>query len=131
MANGYRAVFTAPRQVALEPQEWADPGPGQVLLRTERTLIRTGTELTGLTGDFPPNSRWADYMRYPVGVGYSNVATVAALGDGIERIRVGERVASTAAHATHALFPAQHLRPVPEEIDAEAATFATLVEIVM
>src|SRR5690348_15049283 len=123
MTHGHHAVFLAPRQVALEPQEWADPGPGQVLLRTDCTLISTGTELTGLTGDFPPNSRWSDYMKYPVGVGYSNVATVAQVGDGVEQVRVGDRVASTAAHATHALYPAQHLRSVPEGVDAEAAAF--------
>src|SRR5579863_4357647 len=100
MTHGHRVVFLAPRQVAMEPQEWADPGPGQVLLRTERTLISTGTELTGLTGDFPPNSRWAAYMKYPVGAGYSNVATVGAVGEGVEQVRVGDLVASTAAHAT-------------------------------
>jgi threonine dehydrogenase-like Zn-dependent dehydrogenase len=101
------------------------------LLRTERSLISTGTELTALTGDFPPGSRWADYIRYPVGVGYSNVATVARLGQGVERVKEGDHVASLAAHATYAVLPADRLWPVPEGVDAETATFATLAEIVM
>jgi len=131
MPTGFRTVFTAPRQVILEPQEFGGPGSGQVLLKTERTLISTGTELTALTGDFPPNSAWASYVRYPFGVGYSNVATVLEVGEGVEQVKPGDRVASSAAHATHALYPAEHLRPIPEGVDSEAAAFATLAEIAM
>jgi 2-desacetyl-2-hydroxyethyl bacteriochlorophyllide A dehydrogenase len=117
--------------VVLEPQEFGSPGPGQALLRTDRTLISTGTELTGLSGDFPPNSAWASYMRYPFGAGYSNAATVIEVGEGVERVKVGDRVASTAPHATHSVADANYLRPVPDGVDAEAAAFATLVEIAM
>src|SRR5947207_2776947 len=131
MPAGHRVVFRAPRQVALEEQEWGEPGPGQVLLQTESTLISTGTELTALSGDFPPGSRWAEYIQYPCGVGYSNAATVVAAGEGVEHVRPGDRVASTSAHATYALRRAADLWPVPAEVDAEAAAFATLAEIVM
>lgn len=131
MPTGYRTVFTAPRQVVLEPQEIGSPGPGQALLKTERTLISTGTELTALSGGFPPNSAWSAYIRYPTGVGYSSVATVLEVGEGVERVKVGDRVASFAPHATHALYPAERLIPIPEAVDSEAAAFATLAEIVM
>jgi 2-desacetyl-2-hydroxyethyl bacteriochlorophyllide A dehydrogenase len=131
MRSGYRVVFTAPRQVVLEEREFASPGPGQALLQTECTLISTGTELTALTGDFPPNSRWSAYIQFPTGIGYSSVATVLEVGAGVERVKVGDRVASTAPHATHALHPASHLWPIPEGVDSEAASFATLAEIVM
>jgi 2-desacetyl-2-hydroxyethyl bacteriochlorophyllide A dehydrogenase len=102
-----------------------------VLLRTEKTLISTGTELTALTGDFPPGSRWAGYIQYPVGVGYSSVATVAGVGEGVESVKAGDRVASWAPHATHALYSADRLWSVPDGVDSEAASFATLTEIVM
>jgi 2-desacetyl-2-hydroxyethyl bacteriochlorophyllide A dehydrogenase len=131
MPNGFRTVFTAPREVMLEPQEFGPPGPGKVLLRTERTLISTGTELTGLIGEFPPGSAWAAYMRYPFGAGYSNAATVQEVGEGVERVKVGDRVASSAPHATYAVSDATHLRPIPPGVDAEVAAFATLVEIAM
>src|SRR5690242_12837600 len=131
MPTGYRTVFTAPREVKLEPQEFGPPGPGQTLLRTDRTLISTGTELTGLSGDFPPNSVWAAYMRYPFGAGYSNTGTVLEVGEGVEQVKVGDRVASTAPHATHALVDANHLRPIPAGVDAEVAAFVTLAEIAM
>jgi 2-desacetyl-2-hydroxyethyl bacteriochlorophyllide A dehydrogenase len=131
MSSAFRIVFQAPRQVVLEPLELPVPGRGEVLLRTERTLISTGTELTALTGDFPPDSRWAGYIRYPTGVGYSNVATVAEVGEDVERVQVGDRVASMAAHATHAVCREDRLWTVPPALDPEAAAFATLAEIVM
>jgi 2-desacetyl-2-hydroxyethyl bacteriochlorophyllide A dehydrogenase len=131
MPTAHRIVFAAPRQVVLEPQEVPDPGPGQVLLRTERTLISTGTELTALTGDFAPNSRWAEMTRYPMGVGYSNVATVTRVGEGVATVKAGARVASWAPHATWAVHGAERLWPIPDGIDAEVAAFATLAEIVM
>src|SRR5207249_1160779 len=131
MPTGYRTVFAAQRQVVLEPQEFGSPGPGQALLRTERTLISTGTELTMLTGDFPPVSSWATWVKYPIAAGYSSVATVLEVGEGVERVRIGDRVACHAYHATHALHSAKHLWPLPAGVDSEAATFATLAEIVM
>src|SRR3954470_124514 len=131
MPTGYRAVFAAPCQIVMEPLELGAPGPGQALLRTERTLISTGTELTMLTGDFPAGSRWAQWVKYPVGVGYSSVATVVEIGEGVDRVKAGDRVASTAGHASHALHPANHLWLLPDGVDAEAGTFATLAEIVL
>src|SRR5438128_578413 len=114
MPTGYRTVFAAPRHVVLEPQELGSPGPGHVLARTECTLISTGTELTMLTGDFPPGSRWAAWVKYPVGAGYSNVATILEVGEGVERWKAGDRVVNTANHASHALLSANHISPVPD-----------------
>lgn len=129
--NGHRVLFPAPREVVLEPQEFPPPGPGEVLLRTERTLISTGTELTALSGEFPPDSAWSRYIRYPVGVGYSHVGLVLAAGEGVQEVAVGQRVVSMAAHATHAIRSAASLWGLPEGLDPEPATFAVLAEIVM
>jgi threonine dehydrogenase-like Zn-dependent dehydrogenase len=131
MPAGYSVTFTAPREVVLEEQEWEEPGPGQALLRTERTLISTGTELTALTGEFPPGSRWADYIHYPCSIGYSNAATVITVGEGVEAVRPGDLVASTSSHATYAVRRAADLWPVPARVESEAAAFSTLAEIVM
>lgn len=131
MPSGHCIKFIAPRQVTLEAQDFGSPGPGQALLRTERTLISTGTELTALTGDFPPVSAWANWIKYPVGAGYSSVATVLEVGEGVERVKPGDRVGLHALHATHALHSANHLWPIPTGVDSEAAAFAALAEIVM
>lgn len=129
--QGFRTVFTAPNEVALEPCEFESPGAGKVLLRSDRTLISTGTELTALTGDFPKGSAWDAYIQYPTGAGYSSAATVLEVGEGVERVKVGDRVASTAAHATHAIHNANYLYPIPDGVDSEVAAFVTLAEIAM
>jgi hypothetical protein len=57
--TGERVVFPARARVALEPFELPDPGPHQLLVRTVRTAVSAGTELTGLLGANPRT-------RYPV-----------------------------------------------------------------
>src|SRR5512136_1140706 len=131
MTRTHRVVVTAPRAVSLEPAEVASPGPGEVLIRAERTLISTGTELTAITGDFPPNSAWAAYIQYPCPLGYSHVGCVAEVGEGVPASRLGERVLSMACHTGWALRPSSLAWQVPDGVDPEAASFAVLVEIVM
>lgn len=129
--RGFRTVFTAPREVILEPCEFPHPEAGKVLLRTERTLISTGTELTALIGEFPKGSAWDAYIQYPITMGYSNAATVMEIGEGVEKVRVGDRVACTAVHATHAIHDPKYLYPIPAEVESEVAAFVTLTEIAM
>ena len=47
-----RVVFVAPGAVELQEHPVRDPGPGEILLETRKTLISTGTELAWLSG--PP-----------------------------------------------------------------------------
>ncbi|HZT42140.1 MAG TPA: zinc-binding dehydrogenase [Chthonomonadaceae bacterium] len=131
MQAGYRTIIPRPREVVLEPHEFADPGPGQVLVQSERTLISTGTELTGLTGDFQPDTAWARWIRYPFATGYCNVGHIAQVGEGVERPKVGDRVGSTLEHATHGLAAAEDVWTIPPEVDTDAAAFSILAEIVM
>ena len=148
-----RVVFPAPRQVALEEFELAAPGPGQVLVKTEQTLISTGTELTALTGDFPPRSVWANYVRYPWYPGYSHVGRVLAAGPPTGGQSPGGRgggggssgpgesdqgsaapgalVLSHAPHASHALVPREHVRVLPPGVGAAEATFGVLAATVL
>src|ERR1051326_8416921 len=96
--NALRVQFPAPRQVELREVPLEPPGPGQASVRTLCTLISTGTELTALTGDFPPNSAWSRYVQYPWTAGYSHVGEVESLGDGVEGVGVGDLLASHAPH---------------------------------
>ena len=89
MVKSRQVVFTAPRQVVIEERELNYPGAGQVLVKSLFTLVSTGTELTALTGDFPPGSAWARYVSYPFSPGYDNVGEVVALGQRRGRIRDG------------------------------------------
>ena len=131
MQTGYRTIIPCPREVAIEPQQFADPEPGQVLVKSERTLISTGTELTGLTGDFQPGTAWDRWIRYPFATGYCNVGRIAQVGEDVEHLKVGDRVGSALPHATHGLVSAEDVWTIPSEVKTDAAAFSILAEIVM
>jgi 2-desacetyl-2-hydroxyethyl bacteriochlorophyllide A dehydrogenase len=129
--KGIRVVFLAPLQVELEEYAVGEPGPGQVLLKTEKTLISTGTELTGLSGEFPPGSAWANYVRYPWYPGYSYVGRVMQVGEGVTDLQPGALVVAGLRHASLAVVERRAVRPVPSEISADEATFARLAATVL
>ena len=131
MPSGLQTVFTAPRQVEIEEAEWGDPGLGQVLVRNLKTLISTGTELTGLSGDFPPDSVWARYIRYPFRPGYSAVSEIVALGEGVDGWRVSQRVQCGTRHAAYGVTSPQRMVAIPDGVSDADATFGTLAEITM
>ena len=125
-------VFPAPGAVELEERPVPSPGPGEVLLRTRRTLISPGTELTILSGEFPPGSAWDRYGQFPFVAGYSAAAEVTELGEGVESVQVGDLVAAGTPHARwataseHAVYP---LRGA--DVPLELMPFATLAATVM
>ena len=124
--------FTRPHNVELQTIELPEPSPTQILVRTRKTAISTGTELTILTGDFPANSRWAEYGRYPFRAGYSNVGEVIAVGDAVDGWSVGDRIAGYGAHSQFVTYNvgAMLVHP-PDEIDDDTAATIALGVIVL
>ncbi|HEY3110555.1 MAG TPA: zinc-binding dehydrogenase [Chloroflexota bacterium] len=122
--------ITAPYQVGLQEHDLPDrPGPGQALLETERTLVSAGTELAIVMGTHIGFTTGAAWPRYPMALGYTAVGRVAAVGEGVERVRVGQRVLAGTPHASDAIAEAATLEPVPEGVEAEAALLAHLASI--
>lgn len=131
MPSNDTIVFPAPTEVAVRSRERPEPGPGEVLVETERTLVSTGTELTVLSGSYPEGSVWDEYGTYPFTPGYNNVGRVVEVGDDVAAPAVGERVASWSPHAAYVTVDAEDCRSVPDAVAPdEAALFAT-AEIVM
>lgn len=124
-------VFTAPGQVVVEDRPLPVPAAGEVLIQTHRTLISTGTELTILNGQFPPQSRWADYGRFPFVPGYNHIGVVVEVGPEVDQAWLGRKVASYAAHTAYVLGRPSSLRQINREIPDEEAAFFTLAEIAM
>jgi len=129
-------VFPDAREVTLEDRERPDPGPEEVLIETETSLVSTGTEITVLSGDFPEGSFWDDYAQYPFDTGYTNVGRVRELGDALDATDAdvpepGTRVATWTPHAAYVTAAAEDCVVVPEDrSDREAALFA-IAQIVM
>ena len=127
MGPDHRVVFTAPGVVELEEGSAPSPGPSEVLLETERSLISTGTELAQLHGPPWTNPDGRTMPNYPSYTGYSNAGRVVALGEGVTSLKVGDRVVSGARHAAYPLLRERDwwIR-VPDGVSDEAATFCTL-----
>ncbi|HEY3080534.1 MAG TPA: zinc-binding alcohol dehydrogenase [Chloroflexota bacterium] len=120
-------MFPRAGEVAIETVELPEPGPHGLLVRTERTAVSAGTELTTLLGD---NAR----TRYPAYPGYSHVGVVERVGERVEGFRVGDRVLSMGRHQSHLLLDLTPTRPggpeyaerVPDGLASEQAAFAIL-----
>lgn len=117
-----RLVFTGVRRCEL--QEFGfDPervGPEEAALRTEVSVVSTGTELAGFTamepGVLQPGAHWQSYPWVP---GYGAVATVLAAGDG-SGLRPAQRVLAISPHASHAVIHAVRRPPLVLAADDRA-----------
>jgi propanol-preferring alcohol dehydrogenase len=70
--------------LVLEERPRPEPGPGQVLIRVHACGV-CRTDLHVVDGDLPP-------VRDAIVPGHETVGVVAALGEGVEQFREGERV---------------------------------------
>ena len=117
-------VFAAPNRVEIEEIDVPRPGPGELLLEAECTLISPGTERMILSGDSQ------QYFPLPARPGYSFVGTVHELGAGVEGFAIGDRVIAHAApHASHVVVAADTPIPVRDGVDSEAAAFFNLAQV--
>ncbi|MBI5690425.1 MAG: alcohol dehydrogenase catalytic domain-containing protein [Verrucomicrobia bacterium] len=90
----HAAVWHGAKDIRLEPRRRPEPGPGFVLLRPRRVGI-CGSDLHyyehGYCAAFVPDR--------PFVLGHELTAEVAALGEGVTRVREGERVTVNPARA--------------------------------
>ncbi|WP_121744846.1 zinc-dependent alcohol dehydrogenase [Natronorubrum halophilum] len=131
MTTNPTIVFTDVETVTIEEHPVPEPDPDEVVIRTDRTLVSTGTELTILSGDVPPGSAWDDHIEYPFTPGYNNVGTVTAVGESVDDLAEGDRVATYGSHAKYVVASAEGCRPIPDGVSDDEATFFTIAEIVM
>lgn len=133
-------------------------GPGQVLIETQTSLISAGTErmlvnfgqsnLVSKARQQPEKVRQVlDKMRTEgvlstlekvrnkleegMPLGYCNVGKVLAVGEGVEHVRVGQRVLSNGGHAEIVLVPKHLCAPIPENVDNNVAVFGVLGSIAL
>jgi NADPH2:quinone reductase len=103
--------------VTVEDRPTPTPGPGEVRVRVAAASVNFSDVLV-VAGQYqvkvPP----------PFTPGSELAGTVAALGDGVTRFAVGDRVVATTmsgAFAQEAVVPAQVLRPSPASLDDRGA----------
>ena len=120
-----------PGRGAIRDELQADPGPGEVRIRTRFSGVSRGTERLVFRGGVPASE--FERMRAPfqeggfsgpVKYGYLNVGVVEV---GPEAL-LGRTVFSLAPHQTTSVLPASAAVPVPEAVPARRAVLAGVVE---
>ena len=96
--------------------EVGTPGPGQVLLRN-RAIGFNFIDIYFRTGVYP--------LEYPSGLGSEGAGEVLAVGEGVDDLRAGDRVAyctpPVGAYAEERVYPADRIVPLPDEVSYEQA----------
>ena len=82
------AVLTGPRQAALEQVPVPDPGKGEVRIRLEGCGV-CASNLTPWEG---PD--WMEFPTPPGDLGHEGWGTIEAVGEGVEHLAKGDRVAA-------------------------------------
>ena len=94
------------------------PGPAEVLVKVERSLISRGSEI------------FRRYVRQeaidPVSMGYSDAGTVQAVGSEVSAFTPGDRVMVSGPHAQYVCRPQERCFPLPDELPTATATFLPL-----
>jgi threonine dehydrogenase-like Zn-dependent dehydrogenase len=132
--QGGRWVVPGEGQTRWETFAVPDPVPGEILLRTEASLVSAGTELAIFTGIHQglsnPHVNWP---KYPQAMGYMAVARVEAAGPGVENYRRGDRLLTSTGHTSHAVIEAAsaagaRIWRLPEETPAHRLVLARMAK---
>jgi threonine dehydrogenase-like Zn-dependent dehydrogenase len=106
------AVLAAPGQVRLDEVEIPEPGPGQVRVRLEGCGV-CASNLTPWAGP-----EWMQFPTEPGSLGHEGWGVVDAVGDGVEGLSAGQRVAALSykSYAEYDLADADAVVPLPDSL---------------
>jgi 2-desacetyl-2-hydroxyethyl bacteriochlorophyllide A dehydrogenase len=130
--------FTGPNQASLAEEELSPEQlrQGEALIRSEYSIISSGTEGAGFTDLVREMPNLQDLrLGYPRRTGYGNLGRVVAVGPDTPLARVGDRVLTFSKHGSYALanagvrdyvqnphyFSRPFALPVPEDMDGKRA----------
>ncbi|MXR50244.1 zinc-binding dehydrogenase [Halovenus sp. WSH3] len=131
--TGRALYFTGERSVSVRDEPVPDPGPDEVLVRTERSAVSPGTELL-VYNDEVDDGTVADEtidsldgtLSYPLQYGYSAVGRVVSVGSSLDEQWLDRRVFAFNPHESH--FTAEPERLTPTTLDPDQALFIPNVE---
>ncbi|MBV9759668.1 MAG: hypothetical protein JO340_03800 [Acidobacteriaceae bacterium] len=124
-----KLIFASPGQVVLEQRDLPSLGKNSVLVRSECSLVSNGTERTAFQGRFGVGTHWERWVQYPFSPGYATAGTVLEIGPNVSLVKVGERVALRAPHASHHVVAEGACIPIPGPVSPEDAVWFALSKI--
>ena len=132
--------------------------PGQVLIKTSRTLVSLGTERMlvefGKANYFYKAKQQPDKVKIVIDkvktdglrstyesvvnklnqrlpLGYCNVGKIIKLGKGVSEFKIGDRVASNGAHAEFVSIPKNLVAKIPKNVTDDEAAFTVIGSIAL
>jgi len=121
--------FTGQNKLELKTVKPDRPGDDQVLVRSEMTLISSGTEGIALHRRFDAGTHWDNWVKYPFTPGYSAVGVVEKVGKNVTTLKAGDRVVYRGRHASTNIIDATRCYPAPKNVPANEAAWFALVKI--
>jgi len=108
----FASVIASPGQAVLQRVERPAPGPGQVLLQLE------GSGVCASSLPLWEGREWFQYPQPAGAPGHEGWGRVAALGEGVEGLSIGDRVAALTyrAHAEYDVADAGAVVPLPASL---------------
>jgi threonine dehydrogenase-like Zn-dependent dehydrogenase len=106
------AVLSAPGRIRLDDVEMPEPGPGQVRVRLEGCGV-CASNLTPWAGP-----EWMRFPTEPGSLGHEGWGVIDAVGDGVEGLAAGQRVAALSyrSYAEYDLADADAVVPLPDAL---------------
>ncbi|MBO4344763.1 MAG: zinc-binding dehydrogenase [Victivallales bacterium] len=123
-------IFTGKGKAELLDSEFDEPPKGCVRVKVVRSCISSGTERANIVG--LPNrcvgigisKNPDDTVSWPRVSGYSTSGFVDAVGEDVEGLKVGDRVAmSWTLHRQYATIPAEQAYLIPDDVSFQDAAF--------
>jgi len=127
----FEIFFTGVGRAETAPQSRPPVAAGQVLVRTIRSLVSPGTELSFFEGTHiglpDPKNTWA---KYPFRPGYATIGEVVEVGAGVAAPKVGARIFFFGFHAHWNLLSTERVwLETPADLSDEKILLARLVQI--
>ncbi len=99
--------------------------------RQQPEKVRMVMNKIGTDGLLPTIDAVLRKLDQPLSMGYCNVGAVAAVGRGVTRFAVGDRVASNGKHAEFVSVPVNLCAHIPDAVTDDAAAFTVIGAIAL
>jgi len=124
--QGQRLVRVGFRRVEVESFDVPHPQAGQILIQQTITAVSTGTEVYSFVHGAEPGRE----PRFPGPTGYCSTGIVLEVGNGVDHVSPGDRVAAQGNHASHLLATGLVYR-LPDGVAEQDAAYLTMAAIAM
>jgi 2-desacetyl-2-hydroxyethyl bacteriochlorophyllide A dehydrogenase len=116
-------IATAVNTVEIKERKLEALAAGQVRVKTEYSMVSTGTELHRIQATHTAN------RPFPTATGYIAIGTVVGLGEGVTAWRLGDRVLAGTGHHGMMDTPAERCTAVPDGVASRDAVCTPLLSI--